>query len=234
MRERLTQAHVTRRGKVRLEKPERHDDSPRDLVGGRPACHLLDEQTGDDVVGVRVLHGGARRELGGPRQRHVEELIGGYRFGWRRGVVVEVLGQAALMAQQLTHCDRVGVDVLAVDAPRQIRLDGCVEVDLALGGELQNGRRDKGFRDAGDADVGMRGEPFAGVDVGVAGRGAGKACAVPDDRDGAGQVVVDHGTAQCGVDGGGLGVGGRGREAEDQQSRADECGAHYRERSSQE
>ena len=75
------------------------------------------------------------------------------------------------MAQKLTHRDRVGVDALAADPAGQIRLDGRVEIDLALGDELQNRRGDKGFGDAGGADMGLRREPGFRVDVGVAGRG---------------------------------------------------------------
>ena len=194
-------------------------------AAGRPVT-LLDQQAGDDVVGVRVLHRGARRELRGPRQRRVEELIAGDRFGGRRGFGVEVLRQAALMAQQLTHGDRVGVDALAADAARQVRLDGRVEVDLALGDELQNRRRDKGFRDAGGADVGLRGEPFAGVDVGEPGRGAGEVSPVADDGDAAGEVVGDDDSGQRVVDGGALGGCGRGGEPEEQEGTPDDCDAH--------
>ena len=68
--------------------------------------------------------------------------------------------------------------------------------------------------------------PASGVDVGVAGRGAGEVGAVADHRDAAGEVVVDHDAGQRVVDGGGLGVGGRGGEAEDQQGGRDDCDAH--------
>ena len=157
VRERRAQPGIARRGEVRLEQPERHDDSPGDLLGGRPSGDRLDQQAGDDVVGVGVFHRGARRELGGSRQRRVEELIARSPVRSGGGVsFVVVLRQAALMAQQLTHGDRVGVDALAADAAGQVRLDGRVEVDLALGDELQNRRCDKGFRDAGDADMGLR------------------------------------------------------------------------------
>jgi hypothetical protein len=73
------------------------------------------------------------------------------------------------MAQQVTHGDRVGVDAGTVDASGQVGLDGRVQVDPALGDELQHRSGDKGLGDARGANVGVRCEAFAGVDVGVPG-----------------------------------------------------------------
>jgi hypothetical protein len=71
------------------------------------AGQLLEQQARDDVFGVRVLDRAARRELRTSGQRRVEQLIAADRFDGWLGVGVEVLGQAALMAQQMTHRDRL-------------------------------------------------------------------------------------------------------------------------------
>ena len=100
------------------------------------------------------------------------------------------------MAQQLAHRDRVGIDALAADPAGQVLLDRRFEIDLALGDELQDRRGDKGFGDAGGADVGSRGECSAGVDVGVPGRGSVCVSVVPDDGHPAGQLIAGHDLAQ--------------------------------------
>ncbi len=210
VREDGTQAVIAGRREVGVEQTQRHDDAPGDLVGGRPPSHLPDQKSQNDVVGVRVLHRRAGRELRRPRQRHVEELLAGGRIVRRRGLGVEVLRQAALVAHQLSHRDRVRVDALAADAARQVRLDGGVEVDPPLGDQLHNRRSHKGFRHAGRPDVGIGGEPGPGLDIGETGRRAGEISAIAHHGDATGEVAVDDDAGQRGVDRGGLGVSGRG------------------------
>ena len=121
------------------------------------------------------------------------------------------------MAEQLSHRDRLGVDAFAADPARQVRLDRRVQVKPALGDELQDRRGDKGFGDAGGADVGLRCESGAGVDVGVPGRESRYAGAVPDDGDATGQVLAGDDLAQRVVDaGGGLPVRARAGQCDEE------------------
>jgi hypothetical protein len=131
------------------------------------------------------------------------------------------------MSEKLTQRYGGGVDALPADQAGQTRLNGCVEIDLALGDELQNRRGHKGFGDAGGANVGLRGEPGFRVDVGVACRDTGETGSVPDDDDAAGQVVAGNGLVQRVVDGGGgCCVGARAGQCEQKKNGTDGCDAH--------
>jgi len=113
-----------------------------------------------------------------------------------------------------------------VDPAGQIRLNGCVESELALGDELQNRRCNKGFGDAGGTDMRLRSEPGLRFDVGVAGGGAGDVGAVADDGHAAGQVVAGHDLGHRVVDGSGLDAGTRAGQCEQKKNDTDRCDAH--------
>jgi hypothetical protein len=225
MRKRSTQPGVARRREVGVGEPERHDDAAGDLVGGRVPGQLLDQQARDDVVGVRVLHRAARREPRVPFQRRVEQLIGGDGFGGHGSGEVEVLGQAALMAQQLAHRDRIGVDTPAADPARQVLLDRRVEIDLGFGGELQNRRCHKGFGDARGPDMSIRHEACAGVEVGIPRRISGQLGASTNDGHAACQLIARHDVGQRVVDPG-LGAGTGARQCDEKENGTEDRDAH--------
>ena len=130
------------------------------------------------------------------------------------------------MAQQLAHRDGVGVDSGAVDAAGEIGLDGGVEGDPAFGDELQHCRRDECLGDAGGADMGVRDEAGAGVDVGVSRGVPGDVRAIADDGDATGEAVARDDVGQGFVDGGGVGVGGYGGQTQQQNDRCNDRFAH--------
>lgn len=126
-----------------MKKAQRQQDSPADLVDCRLPRDGLDDQPGQYVIGVGVAHLGARCEQGGLGQCGIDHLIGALRLGGEFVGVVEVFGQAALVAQQLTHGDGTAVDAVAVYPAGQIRFHGAVEIDPPFRDQLQHRRRDE-------------------------------------------------------------------------------------------
>jgi hypothetical protein len=91
---------------------------------------------------------------------------------------------------------------------------------------LQHRGGDKGLGDARGANVGVRCEACAGVDVGVPGGVLGDQRAVADDGDPAGEVVVRDNAGDGLVEGVRLGGCRSGCQADSEQDGPDDCAAH--------
>ncbi len=156
------------------------DHPLREVLLGVLAGELLDQQPGDDVVGVRVrvpLAGGAggRRREPEPHQflrlDPVEAVLveAGPRALAQRGErAADVVPDAAGVVEQHAHGDRAGE--LFRQQPRQVVADRVVQVHPPLGDLLENGDGDERLGDAADPVPHLRcGGPFR-RDVGDSGR----------------------------------------------------------------
>ncbi len=135
----------------RVLQPQRREDALPVVRGDGRARHLLDDRAQRDEVGVGVAVRGARRVVQRLRRRQVEQLLVAedlvpHRLEAGDGVVEHVVGvvvQPAAVAQQVT--DR---DALVGQRLGQVAVGRRVEVDRALGDELQQHHRGEGLADA--------------------------------------------------------------------------------------
>ncbi len=149
-------------------EPERADDPAAYLVGVRVAGDLLDQEEGEGVVGVGVVlvgAGGEARRLG---EGEADELFRGVAVeavvdpfladdgdaGDDCAVVVQLAGVGEQPAGVLQQHPRGDPPIQA--EPRQVAGHWVVQLDLALGDELQDDGCGDGLGDAADPERSVR------------------------------------------------------------------------------
>ena len=149
----------------------------------------LEDLAEHEVVGVRVgrLATGPvlERELGDRRDEPLRRNHGSRvaRHGARPRLVLHVFRDAARVVEQMPDADPPA----GAEPSRQIAVDSVVELDLALGDELHDHRRDEGLGHAPDPEPVLRTSPPA-ADLRVSRGDDGALAVLLDERDHGGDL----------------------------------------------